>query len=136
MPTYDYACAACGHRFEVIHGVHASGPESCPNCGHAPVRKAVSAPSVVFKGSGWAKLDRRTSAASKSGTASDEAPRPAAATGGESGTTGSTPADKGGSTLAVKGGSTASSDKDGSTRSSDTARPSSAPSGSAAGGGD
>lgn len=84
MPTYDYACAACGHRFEVIHGVHGHGPESCPSCGGGPVRKAIAAPSVHFKGSGWAKVDRRPSAkpaaAKESGTstepASDTAPKP------------------------------------------------------------
>ena len=59
MPTYDYACAACGHRFEVVHGVHGHGPETCPNCGGGPVRKAFAPPTVVFKGSGWAKVDRR-----------------------------------------------------------------------------
>jgi putative FmdB family regulatory protein len=129
MPTYDYACAACGHRFEVIHGVHASGPESCPNCGHAPVRKAVSAPSVVFKGSGWAKLDRRTSAAKKAGTGTDEASKPAATTdGGSDKSAGAASTDKGGSTAADKGGSTTSG--------SDTGKPSSAPSGSTAGGSD
>jgi putative FmdB family regulatory protein len=62
MPTYDYACAACGHRFEVVHGVHGHGPEACPSCGGGPVRKAFAPPTVVFKGSGWAKLDRRASA--------------------------------------------------------------------------
>jgi putative FmdB family regulatory protein len=61
MPTYDYACSACGHRFEVIHGVHGHGPETCPNCGGGPLRKAVVAPTFVFKGSGWAKVDRRPS---------------------------------------------------------------------------
>ena len=61
MPTYDYACAACGHRFEVVHGVHGHGPETCPSCGGAPVRRAFAPPTVVFKGSGWAKVDRRTS---------------------------------------------------------------------------
>jgi putative FmdB family regulatory protein len=128
MPTYDYACAACGHRFEVIHGVHASGPESCPNCGHSPVRKAVSAPSVVFKGSGWAKLDRRTSAAKKSGTGSDEAATPAASTDSESKGAGATTADKGDATPKDKGSSTTSG--------SETSKPSSASSGSTAGGSD
>ena len=61
MPTYDYACAACGHRFEVVHGVHGEGPKTCPSCGGAPVRRAFAPPTVVFKGSGWAKVDRRAS---------------------------------------------------------------------------
>jgi putative FmdB family regulatory protein len=58
MPTYDYLCPN-GHRFEVIHSVTAAGPETCPVCGAAPVRKAVTAPTIHFKGSGWAKKDRR-----------------------------------------------------------------------------
>jgi putative FmdB family regulatory protein len=59
MPLYDYDCAQCGRRFEVIHGVHADGPTACPLCGGGPVRKAITAPAVHFKGSGWAKKERR-----------------------------------------------------------------------------
>ncbi len=59
MPLYDYDCAACGTRFEVMHGVHADGPAACPNCGSDRVRKAFAAPAVHFKGSGWAKKERR-----------------------------------------------------------------------------
>ncbi|HEY8870187.1 MAG TPA: zinc ribbon domain-containing protein [Candidatus Limnocylindrales bacterium] len=64
MPAYDYLCDNCGHRFEVLHGVHAEGPTICPNCGSRRLRKAISAPAVHFKGSGWAKKERRTAAAS------------------------------------------------------------------------
>jgi len=77
MPVYDYDCAACGRRVEVIHGVNAPGPTHCPNCGGGPLRKAISAPAVHFKGSGWAKRDRRatatpgTSKASKDAAAAD-----------------------------------------------------------------
>ena len=60
MPTYDYRCAACGHRFEVAHGVNAPGPESCPVCGSTSVRKTITAPAVHYKGSGWAKKERRS----------------------------------------------------------------------------
>ncbi|MBA2373411.1 MAG: hypothetical protein H0V74_04300 [Chloroflexi bacterium] len=59
MPVYDYVCPACSHRFEVIHGVHADGPKTCPACGSGPLRKGMTAPTVHFKGSGWAKKDRR-----------------------------------------------------------------------------
>ena len=72
MPTYDYVCSACGHRLEVVHGIHGHGPERCPVCGGA-MRKAFVAPAVHFKGSGWAKKDRgeakTTKAAAKSGSA-------------------------------------------------------------------
>ena len=70
MPTYDYECAACRRRFEVIHGVHAEGPTSCPLCGKGPVRKVITAANVHYKGSGWAKKERRStvgSGSSKSG---------------------------------------------------------------------
>ncbi|MBA2299200.1 MAG: zinc ribbon domain-containing protein [Chloroflexi bacterium] len=59
MPLYDYDCAACGRRFEVIHGVHTDPPEACPLCGGGPVKKAITAASVHYKGSGWAKKERR-----------------------------------------------------------------------------
>ena len=86
MPAYDYDCAACGRRFEVVHGVHAEGPTNCPLCGKGPVRKAISAPAIHYKGSGWAKKERRATAgtAKSSGDAgsSDEG---GAKTGGSSG---------------------------------------------------
>lgn len=64
MPNYDYECANCRRRFESIHGVHAPGPTSCPFCGGGPVRKAISAPAVHFKGSGWAKKERHAASTS------------------------------------------------------------------------
>ncbi|MEP6638562.1 MAG: zinc ribbon domain-containing protein [Chloroflexota bacterium] len=71
MPAYDYVCAACGRRFEVAHGVHAEGPTSCPLCGKGPVRKAISAPAVHYKGSGWAKKERRATVTPGAAKASD-----------------------------------------------------------------
>jgi putative FmdB family regulatory protein len=66
MPIYDYVCGTCRHRFEVFHGLNESGPRQCPLC-EGPVSRAYAPPTIVFKGSGWAKVDRRgTSAPSKS----------------------------------------------------------------------
>lgn len=108
MPTYDYACAACGHQFEAVHGVHGLGPEACPSCGSGPVRKMIAAPTVVFKGSGWAKMDRRatSSAAKSSKTATDDA-------GGKSGTGegGSKTSDAGAAPTAATGDSAPSAPK-------------------------
>jgi putative FmdB family regulatory protein len=64
MPLYDYDCSACGRRFEVVHGLYAERPTVCPICGSGPIRKAISAAAVHFKGSGWAKKERRTAVAS------------------------------------------------------------------------
>ena len=70
MPLYDYECRNCGHIVEVLHGVNATGPTACEQCG-GPMRKLMSTPSIVFKGSGWAKKDFRDSkSAAKSGSKS------------------------------------------------------------------
>ena len=69
MPTYDYLCPN-GHRFEVLQSVTADAPDTCPICGASPVRKAFSAPTIHFKGSGWAKKDRSSAARSASKAAS------------------------------------------------------------------
>lgn len=67
MPIYDYTCGACGRVTEVIHGINDQGPKFCPNCGaEGRMRKALTAPAIVFKGSGWAKVDRRSTSGSSS----------------------------------------------------------------------
>jgi putative FmdB family regulatory protein len=62
VPIYDYVCGACGHRFEVFHGLNEAGPHQCPLC-EGRVTRAFAPPTIVFKGSGWAKKDRRMSGA-------------------------------------------------------------------------
>ena len=94
MPTYDYGCTICGREVEVMHGVHGHGPASCEHCG-GPMRKLLSAPTIHFKGSGWAKKDARDSARGGSGkkAAKSEAktePTPSPAEG--AGDAGSSPA--------------------------------------------
>jgi putative FmdB family regulatory protein len=71
MPAYDYDCAACGGRFEVTHGVHADPPPACLLCGRGPVRKAITAAAIHYKGSGWAKKERRAKASSGSRSSDD-----------------------------------------------------------------
>jgi putative FmdB family regulatory protein len=78
VPIYDYGCEN-GHVVEVMHGVNDAGPTKCGVCG-APLRKLLSKPAIVFKGSGWAKKDRssRPSGATKSASDTDSDNRPAA----------------------------------------------------------
>jgi putative FmdB family regulatory protein len=83
MPIYDYVCAACGHRIEILHGVHDHGPNFCPECGaENTMRKAIAAPTFHFKGSGWAKKDRaagsRTKVAAKGDGEASGGDKPAA----------------------------------------------------------
>jgi putative FmdB family regulatory protein len=69
MPLYDYICEN-GHIVEVMHGVNDSGPAKCDRCG-AEMRKLLSTPAIVFKGSGWAKKDRSSKPAAKEKPATD-----------------------------------------------------------------
>jgi predicted nucleic acid-binding Zn ribbon protein len=62
------------------------------------VRKAFAPPTVVFKGSGWAKVDRRSSGASPKRDSGDESSKPKEA---ESATPASSATD-GGSASATK----------------------------------
>jgi putative FmdB family regulatory protein len=73
MPVYDYVCGACRHRFEVFRGLNEAGPHQCPLC-EGPVTRAFAPPTILFKGSGWAKVDRRaTSAPAKRSKGSESA---------------------------------------------------------------
>jgi putative FmdB family regulatory protein len=69
MPIYEYLCSACGHGTEILHGINDDGHRFCPACGaEGKLRKAITAPSIVFKGTGWAKKDRRPAPAASSKT--------------------------------------------------------------------
>ncbi len=61
MPTYDYECSSCGATTEIVHSIHGGTPVACPACGaEGTLRKRINAPTIHFKGSGWAKKDRST----------------------------------------------------------------------------
>ena len=66
MPIYDYLCSNCRHLTEVIHGINDDGPRFCPSCGaEGTMKKALSTPTVHFKGSGWAKKDRSSTSTAR-----------------------------------------------------------------------
>jgi putative FmdB family regulatory protein len=74
MPIYEYVCAVCRHRADILHGVHEPGPNFCLECGsEGSMRKAFAPPTIVFKGSGWAKKERRSGASSRSSKGSSDA---------------------------------------------------------------
>ena len=88
MPIYEYGCSACGHRAEILHGINDAGPSFCPACGaEGTLRKGISAPAVVFKGSGWAKLDRRSATRSAAPETKDGGSEAKAPAGGDDGAT-------------------------------------------------
>jgi putative FmdB family regulatory protein len=52
MPLYEYQCASCEKRFELIRKFSDPPLTACPTCGGA-VEKLVSSPAFQFKGSGF-----------------------------------------------------------------------------------
>jgi putative FmdB family regulatory protein len=58
LPTYEYACRACGHRLEAVQKFTDDALTVCPECGGA-LRKVFAAPGIVLKGSGFYKTDTR-----------------------------------------------------------------------------
>ena len=116
MPIYDYTCRACGSVTEVIHGIHDQGPRYCPSCGaEGTMRKALTAPAIVFKGSGWAKVDRRSSSGG-TGASRSAKPRAGASDGGATsggGASGEPTSGSGSSETAGATGGTASSNDGG-----------------------
>ncbi len=58
MPTYQYACTACGHQLEAVQSFSDDPLSECPEC-EGRLRKVYSAVGVVFKGSGFYRTDSR-----------------------------------------------------------------------------
>jgi putative FmdB family regulatory protein len=56
MPTYEYQCDSCLHRFEVKQSIKDDPLSACERCGKA-VRRLISSPGIMFKGSGWYVTD-------------------------------------------------------------------------------
>ena len=81
MPTYDYACSACGHGFERFESMSAGGLKACEKCGKKKAKRMIgTGAGLIFKGSGFYITDSKK----KSGTppvesSGKEASKPAAA---------------------------------------------------------
>jgi putative FmdB family regulatory protein len=104
VPTYAYACTACGHRFEVQQSFSDASLTQCPEC-EGKLRKLFNTVGIVFKGSGFYRTDSRTPAAagssskdgaSKDGASKDGASKPAE-TSSSSSTSGSSSSSSGAS---------------------------------------
>ncbi len=71
MPTYQYACTACGHELETVQSFSDDPLTQCPEC-EGRLRKLFGSVGVVFKGSGFYRTDSRndspTTSANGAGT--------------------------------------------------------------------
>ena len=86
MPTYEYVCEKCGHKFDKVQSMSAAPLKICPKeaCAKKPwakgkVRRAISGGAgLIFKGSGFYITDYRSDKY-KEAAKKDVAPAPAAA---------------------------------------------------------
>lgn len=87
MPTYDYRCNACGHRFELFQSMTESAKRKCPRCAKNALERLIgTGAALIFKGSGFYETDYRSDSYKKAAEADKpaDAAKPAAETKSES----------------------------------------------------
>ncbi|MBC7818950.1 MAG: zinc ribbon domain-containing protein [Planctomycetaceae bacterium] len=61
MPTYDYECGACNHKWELFQSIKAEPEKKCPVCKKKKARRLIGAGAgLIFKGSGFYLTDYRS----------------------------------------------------------------------------
>lgn len=77
MPTYDYACAACGHRFEEFQSMSSDPLKKCPECKKNKLERLIgTGAGVIFKGSGFYETDYRGSSYAEDAKKDSESAEP------------------------------------------------------------
>ncbi|MET8906647.1 FmdB family zinc ribbon protein [Micromonospora sp. NPDC004551] len=110
MPTYQYACTACGHQLEAVQSFSDAPLTECPAC-EGRLRKVFNSVGIVFKGSGFYRTDSRSSG---SDSATSTTSKPAKS---ESSTSGSSDSSSSGSSNGSSSASGSSSSSSGSSAS-------------------
>ena len=110
MPTYQYACTACGEKLEAVQSFSDPALTVCPNCS-GRLRKVFNSVGVVFKGSGFYRNDSRAGNGKANGSADSPAAdsSSSASSSSESSSSGSSSAEKSGSSSASSNGSSSAS---------------------------
>jgi putative FmdB family regulatory protein len=63
MPTYEYACSACGHQFERFESITAAPNKKCEKCKKKKAERRISGGGgFLFKGTGFYVTDYKKSA--------------------------------------------------------------------------
>ena len=61
MPTYEYECNACGHKFDVFQNITEKPLRRCPECKRLKARRLIGrGAGIIFKGSGFYQTDYRS----------------------------------------------------------------------------
>ncbi|MGI9014201.1 MAG: FmdB family zinc ribbon protein [Phycisphaerales bacterium] len=79
MPTYDYECNACGHRFELFQSMSAPVKRKCPKCNKQKLERLIgTGAGIIFKGGGFYETDYRSESYRKAAEKESKAGSPAA----------------------------------------------------------
>ena len=62
MPTYEYACSQCGHKFEEFKSILSEPARECPQCAGRVERVINGGIGLIFKGSGFYLTDYKKKA--------------------------------------------------------------------------
>lgn len=74
MPTYDYECSACKHKWEEFQSIKAEPIKKCPECKKAKAKRLIgTGAGIIFKGSGFYQTDYRSSSYQKAADADKSA---------------------------------------------------------------
>jgi putative FmdB family regulatory protein len=61
MPTYEYLCEGCGHRFDEFQSFKDEPLKVCPTCKEEKLRRLFgTGAAILFKGSGFYETDYRS----------------------------------------------------------------------------
>ena len=70
MPTYEYECDACHHRFDEFQSFKDETLTKCPACGQETLRRLFgTGAAILFKGSGFYETDYRSESYKKAAKA-------------------------------------------------------------------
>ena len=113
MPTYEYRCKSCEHRFDIVQAFSDDALTECPACHEPTLKKVFGNVGISFKGSGFYKTDSRSAGSGASGGADKATESSASSSDASSDKTASSTSDSNGSgsTKASGSGDKASSSK-------------------------
>jgi putative FmdB family regulatory protein len=91
MPTYEYECDHCHHRFDELQSFKDEPLKVCPKCHEERLRRLFgTGAAILFKGSGFYETDYRSESYKKAAKAEQESTGKSSDSNGKSESNGST----------------------------------------------
>jgi putative FmdB family regulatory protein len=75
MPTYEYECNACKHRFEELQSFSDAPLKQCPVCKKKKLQRLIgTGAAIIFKGAGFYQTDYRSESYKSAAKADEQKP--------------------------------------------------------------